>query len=228
MYVRRLVPALIVIFLSCFCACAKQPEGTTSGTHTTTDRVNLDGASSAGTTTSTRYISYAQVYKRFSTVEAYCDFLESADEATLRTVFSKKEYDGTMYFHEETFENVLKDREYLVPVIPEGYTLEHICLATLESPKVVLKKGDHTYTVHFAPSKSRKIEGMKTDESFVREDGTPVRVDYFPDNGSLAGGGVCLWDAHGYECDMEYTKEEKETVFELIRKLEFQLVKIKE
>ena len=208
--------------------------GTTT-THTRTDvpsnQTTINTTSSQGTTI--LCYSYPQEYKTFTTIEDYCNFVKTADEQTLRSIFTKKEYDGSLYFKKETFEIILQDRQYLLPVIPTGYMFKGIRLRTLDPMAVILEREAEEYAISCFMNRTEKILSVEEDDSFFKQDGTffkqdgtKVTVVMNPDISLYAGGGTCYWEENGYQCFIRFTKENKKQVWDLVKAFELKIVSI--
>ncbi len=251
MRIRQLIVCLLGVFLTLFLtACMPtKPTDTTvtttfvnintttrypstlAGTTTTHTRADVPSNQTAINTTPSQgttklCYSYPQKYKAFTTIEDYCNFVKTADEQTLRSIFTKKEYDGSPYFEKKTFEIILQDRQYLLPVIPTGYTLKGIRLKTLDPMTVALEWEEKEYAISCFMSRTEKMPGVEEDDSFFKQDGTRVSVDYYPVDGPMSGDGTCYWEESGYTCFMYFTKENKEQVWDLVKAFELKIVSI--
>ncbi len=253
MRIRRLIVCLLGVFITFFltaCTPTKPTDTTVTttfvnintttttrypstlvGTTTTHTRVDVPSNQTTINTTSSQgttklCYSYPQKYKAFTTIEDYCNFVKTADEQTLRSIFTKKEYDGSPYFEKKAFEIILQDRQYLLPVIPTGYTLKHIRLETLDPMTVVLEWEEEEYAISCFMSRTEKMPGVEEDDSFFKQDGTKVTVDNWPSISLDAGGGICYWEESGYQCFIWFTKENKEQVWDLVKAFELKIVSI--
>ena len=178
-------------------------------------------------TTTTIYRTYAQKYKIFSTLDEYCDFVKTANEQTLRSIFTKKKYDGSSYFDEENFEIILKDRQYLLPVLPAGYAFKSIRMETYDPMTITLERDGEEYYIYCSMSQTQKYPSVEEDDSFLKQDGTKVIVNNLPDNALNPGGGTCYWEENGYECSANFTQTNKKHVWDLVKSFEMKIVPIK-
>ncbi len=178
-------------------------------------------------TTTTIYRTYAQKYKIFPTLDEYCDFVKTANEQTLRSIFTKKEYDGSSYFDEENFEIILQDRQYFLPVLPVGYAFKFIKMETYDPMTIALERDGEEYYIYCSMSQTQKYPSVEEDDSFLKQDGTKVTVNNLPNNPLNPGGGTCYWEENGYQCSIQFTQANKEQVWDLVKAFEMKIVPIK-
>ncbi len=250
MRIRRLIVCLLGVFITFFltaCTPTKPTDTTVTttfvnintttttrypstlvGTTTTHTRVDVPSNQTTINTTSSQgttklCYSYPQKYKAFTTIEDYCNFVKTADEQTLRSIFTKKEYDGSMYFDKDKFQIILQDCQYFLPVIPVGYTFKYIRLATIDPLLISFEQDNIEYCIFCFMSKEEKMTYMQENESFLKPDGTKVVVEYSPIDD---GGGTCYWEESGYQCFAWFKKENKKQMWDLIKAFELKIMPI--
>lgn len=194
--------------------------------NTRSDKTTITTTASQSTTSKPTSITYPQKYKAFTSLDDYCHFAKTVDEQELRSFFTKKNYDGSQYFDEKTFEIILQDRQYLLPVIPTGYTFKGIELATINPMVIAFERDEKEYAVCCRMSKTKKRLDVEENDSFFKQDGTKVTVAYYPSNAVHAGGGTCYWEESGYQCFTRFTKENKEQMWDFIKSFELKIVSI--
>ena len=165
-------------------------------------------------------------YKAFTSLDDYCNFAKTVDEQELRSIFTMQNSDDSGYFDEKTFEIILKDRQYFVPIIPTGYTFKGIELSTINPMVIAFEREGKEYALCCYMSKTKKRLDVEEDDSFSKQDGTKVTVDLYPDNSVSAGGGTCYWEESGYQCFTRFTKEDKEKMWDFIKTFELKIMPI--
>ena len=192
---------------------------TTQNSKTTTTTTT----SQSTTSKPTIYVTYPQKQKRFTSLDEYCQFVKTVDEQELRSIFTMQNSDGSGYFDKKTFEIILQDQQYFLPVIPVGYTFKYIRLATIDALLISFEQDNIEYCIFCFMSKEEKMTYMQENESFLKSDGTKVVVEYSPIDD---GGGTCYWEESGYQCFAWFKKENKKQMWDLIKAFELKIMPI--
>lgn len=190
---------------------------------TQSDKTTNPTTTFQNTTYPTTSNPHPRKHRVFTSLDEYCDFAKTIDEQELRSLFTIKNYDESEYFDEKLFEIILKDRQYLLPVIPKGYMFKSIELSTNNPMVIAFERDEKGYGVFCYMSKEEKMPYTEENECFLKSDGTKVTADYFP---AVNGGGTCYWEESGYQCFAWFTNENKEEMWNLIKEFELKIMPI--